>query len=205
MKEDHWLLLAMELQSLAQAGLFYCKDIFDTERFTRIREIAAEMVALQTQLPKEKVEDLFCNEIGYQTPKIDTRAAIFKDGKILLVQEKNGTWSLQGDWCDLFESVGTNTEKEVLEEAGLLVRASSLIAVQNREKHNEPRYAYGVCKIFVMCELLGGEFRENLETLGFDYFSLNGLPQLATEKNTAEQIAMCFAAAEDKNWKTKFD
>ena len=32
----------MELQSLAQAGLFYGKDIFDRERYTRIREISAE-------------------------------------------------------------------------------------------------------------------------------------------------------------------
>lgn len=31
----------------------------------------------------EKVKDLFCNETGYQTPKVDTRAAVFENGKIL--------------------------------------------------------------------------------------------------------------------------
>lgn len=33
---------AIELQSIAQVGLYYCKDKFDIERFERIREISAE-------------------------------------------------------------------------------------------------------------------------------------------------------------------
>ena len=48
--------------------------------------------------------ELFCGETGYQTPKLDTRAAIFKDNKILLVHEKNGTWSLPGGWRLTVES-----------------------------------------------------------------------------------------------------
>ena len=118
-QKELWLKWAVELQALAQTGLYYSKDIFDTERYERIREIAAEMLAHQTEIPLEKVKDLFCNETGYQTPKIDTRAAIFREGKILLVQEKNGTWSLPGGWCDVDLSVKENTIKEVKEEAGL--------------------------------------------------------------------------------------
>lgn len=68
---------AKELQSLAQAGLFYGRDIYDKERYERIREIAAEMMAARTDLPLEKVTDLFCGDVGYQTPKVDTRAAVF--------------------------------------------------------------------------------------------------------------------------------
>lgn len=45
------------------------------------------MMAEKSALPIEKVKELFCNEVGYQTPKLGTRAAIFKDEKILLVQE----------------------------------------------------------------------------------------------------------------------
>lgn len=93
---DHekWLQWAVELQSLAQAGLFYSKDVYDLERFERIRDISAEMISYKTEIGLEKVKDLFCNETGYQTPKLDTRAAIFQNGKILLVQENNGTWSM---------------------------------------------------------------------------------------------------------------
>lgn len=78
-------------QSIAQAGLYYGKDVFDRERYEKIREISAQMMSEISDLKVEKVKELFCNEIGYQTPKIDTRAAIFKDDKILLVHEKNGT------------------------------------------------------------------------------------------------------------------
>ena len=52
------------------------------------------MVAERTHLTAESVLDLFAAEEGYPTPKVDTRAAIFKDGKLLLVHKKNGTRSL---------------------------------------------------------------------------------------------------------------
>ena len=100
-KNKQWLDLIVELQSLAQAGLTYGKDVYDRERYERIRDISAEMMADISDMPLEKVKELFCNETGYQTPKIDTRAAIFKDDKILLVHENNGTWSLPGGWCDV--------------------------------------------------------------------------------------------------------
>jgi len=204
-KSERWLEWAIELQALAQAGIFYAKDDFDIERFGRIREIAAEMISYKTEIPMAKVKDLFCCEIGYQTPKIDTRAAIFKDDKILLVREKNGTWSLPGGWVDVNVSVLENTIKEVKEEAGLDVKADFLIAVEDREKHNQPIYAYKVCKIFVMCSLLGGEFTQNTETTESRYFDLNELPLLAAEKNNEEQIRMCFEAHYAKCWQTYFD
>ena len=96
-----WLDWAVELQALAQAGLHYSKDPFDLERFTRVREIAAEMLACRSGLPLEKVKDLFCGETGYQTPKLDTRAAIFQGENILLVRERDGRWSLPGGWVDV--------------------------------------------------------------------------------------------------------
>lgn len=202
---EQWLKWAVELQSLAQAGLFYAKDNFDTERYERIREISAEMISHKTEIPLEKVKDLFCNETGYQTPKIDTRAAIFQQDKILLVHEKNDTWALPGGWCDIDVSVKENTIKEVKEEAGLDVSADLVIAVQDREKHNSPIYAYKVCKIFVLCSVIGGSFTENIETIESKYFGIDELPQLALEKNNTEQIEMCFEAYHSENWKTILD
>ncbi|MBR3972521.1 MAG: NUDIX hydrolase [Oscillospiraceae bacterium] len=205
-KSPQWLQWAIELQSLAQAGLNYGKDVFDRERYTRVREIAAEIMSCMTDIPTETVKDLFCNETGYQTPKIDTRAAIFKDGKILLVCEKDGKWSLPGGWCDVNVSVGENTVKEVKEETGLDVVPESIIAIQDRAKHNLPLYAYGICKVFVHCRVIGGDFVENPETTGFAYFSEDSLPELAAAKNNEGQIKMCFDAyrAGDR-WKTVFD
>lgn len=125
-KQEQWLQWAVELQSLAQAGLTYGKDVYDLERYTRIREISAEILSHMSDIPMKTVKDLFCNETGYQTPKLDTRAAIFRNDQILLVQENNGKWALPGGWCDVNLSVGENTVKEVKEESGLDVTPSAL-------------------------------------------------------------------------------
>lgn len=202
---EPWLTWAVELQAIAQAGLFYGKDCFDKERYERIREISAEMISCKTGLSIEKVKDLFCSDIGYQTPKIDTRAAIFQNGKILLVHEANGSWALPGGWCDVDLSVAENTVKEVKEESGLDVIVKRVIAVQDREKHNLPIYAYKVCKIFLQCEAIGGTFSSNLETTGFAFFGVDELPELAEEKNTREQIEMCFHAMQSDSWEALFD
>lgn len=98
---DKWIDFAIRLQSIAQAGLQYGKDKYDIERYEEIRRIAAEMISAKTNISAEKVYNLFCNETGYQTPKVDTRAAVFVDGKILLVHENNGTWSLPEDGVTL--------------------------------------------------------------------------------------------------------
>ncbi len=203
---EKWLKWAIEIQSLSQIGLTYTKDVYDRERYERLREISAEMLAKKTEVSIEKVKDLFCHETGYQTPKLDTRAVIFRNNKILLVHENNGTWSLPGGWCDVLESVKSNTEKEVREETGLNVKAVKIISIQDRNKHNKPVYAYGVCKIFVLCEVINGNFVENIETTEIRYFSLQDLPHnLAEEKTNKEQIEMCFKAYLNENWQTQFD
>ena len=204
-RAENWLRWAVELQSLAQAGLAYGKDVYDLERYTRIREIAAEMLVEPSGLPLERVKDLFCRETGYQTPKLDSRAAIFRDGKVLLVQENDGRWSLPGGWVEVDLSVGENTVKEAKEEAGAEVVPERLIAVQDRARHNQPLYAYGVCKIFVLCKFLGGRFEKNSETLQSRWFGEDELPALAEEKNTAQQIRMCFQASRDPDWKVQFE
>ena len=204
-QNEKWLQWAVELQSLAQAGLYYSKDCYDIERFARIREIAAEIIHCKTEISMDKVKDLFCSETGYQTPKIDCRAAIFESGRILLVKENNGTWSLPGGWADAGLSVKENTVKEVREEAGMEVTADQIIAVQDRDKNNTPVYAYKICKIFVLCSVIGGAFQKNSETTESRYFTLDELPLLAEEKNSAAQIKMCFDALNSNSWKTVFD
>ena len=201
-----WTEVAIKIQSIAQAGLAYGENEYDRERYEELRKIAAEMISYETEIPVERVTTFFCNETGYQTPKVDTRAAVFEDGKILLVHEKNGTWSLPGGWCDVDQSVASNVIKETREEAGLSVTADKMIAVQDWRKHNKCNLPFGVVKIFVLCTPNGGSFHENIETTETRYFGRSELPlQLAVEKTTAEQIQMCFDAYESKDWQTQFD
>ena len=122
-----------------------------------------------------------------------------------LTYTNNGTWSLPGGWVDVLESIKSNTVKEVKEETGLDVLAKKIIAIQDRNKHNKPVYAYSVCKIFVLCDVIGGKFEKNIETTEIGYFAIDELPLLAEEKNNKEQIEMCFQAINDENWQVQFD
>lgn len=205
-RDDRIFTLAVELQALAQNGLAYSENRFDIERFERMREIAAELIDERTELGLPKIKELFCSGDGYQTPKIETRAVVFKNDKILLVREQlDRKWTLPGGWMDYDQSVGSNAVKEAFEEAGVEVTPERIIAVQDRNLHNHPHFAPGLCKVFVMCTLIGGEFRENTETLESGYFTLDDLPELSTGRTTRDQLEMCFRAKDDPSWTVLFD
>ena len=110
-----------------------------------------------------------------------------------------------GRMVDVLETVRSNTIKEVKEEAGLDVEARRIIAVQDRNRHNLPLYAYNVCKIFVLCDMMGGIFTQNKETTESNFFSIDELPELAQEKVTEAQIKLCFDAYENPDWQVTFD
>lgn len=202
-----WLEWAKEIQFIAQAGIEYSPDPFDRERFERLREMAAEMMSAMTELPLAKVRDLFCNETGFQTPKLDTRAAIIREGKILLVQERDGLWSLPGGWVDVDQTIASNLVKEAREEAGLEVKPGRLVALHEYSRRNCRRpFPYNIIKAFVLCEPAGEPHLEaNPETCAVQWFAPDELPELHPGKQTAEQVAMCFAAYADAHWQAEVD
>ena len=203
---DQFTKWATNLQSIAQAGLHYGKDVFDRERYEQVRKIAGEMMQAKTGLSKEQIKTLFLGDEGYQTPKIETRAAIFKDAKILLVRERMAQeWSLPGGWNDYDQTTAQNYVKEVKEESGRIVKPVKLIAVQDRNHHNKPILATNVTKTFYLCKEISGEFVSNDETDACDYFALDNLPKLSLDRNTKEQIEMCFKASKNPNWQTLFE
>jgi ADP-ribose pyrophosphatase YjhB (NUDIX family) len=205
--ERQWLQWARQLQSIAQIGIEYTKDAFDRERFEQIREISIAIMSSYTELDHHIVRQLFANETGYQTPKVDIRAAIFNDaGKILLVKEKiDNRWSLPGGWADIGLSIRENVLKEAKEEAGAEVLPKRLIAVQDRQKHIHDLFPYSIYKIFVECDFIRGEFIDNIETGAQGFFRFENLPELSTSRNTPEQIGMCFRARREKGFETFFD
>ena len=203
---DQFTKWATNLQSIAQAGLHYGKDVFDRERYEQVRKIAGEMMQAKTGLSKEQIKTLFLGDEGYQTPKIETRAAIFKDAKILLVRERMAQeWSLPGGWNDYDQTTAQNCVKEAREESGRIVKPVKLIAVQDRNHHNKPILATNVTKIFYLCKEISREFVPNDETDACDYFALDNLPKLSLDRNTKEQIEMCFKVSKNPNWQTLFE
>jgi len=204
--EKKWLSWAKELQAIAQCGLEYSTDKFDIERFEQIRNMSVEIMSEYTDIDTAKVRSLFANEQGYQTPKVDVRAAIFNENKILLVREESDKkWSLPGGWADIDHSVYENIVKETREEAGAEIAPKRVIAIMDRNKHVDDTYPYSVYKIFVECDYISGEHQENIETCESGFFSCDSLPELSETRNTVNQVQMCFRVREKKVHEVIFD
>lgn len=206
-KNDVWKKWAQELQFLSQCSLAYSKDKFDRERSERIREIACEMLSYKYDIPIEKVKLDFAGELGYQTPKVETRAAVIKDNNILLVKEQfDGKWALPGGYQDVNMSIKENAIKEASEEAGAVVNPVKIIAVLDYNRHHHVNFPFGMVKVFVLCEYVSHSFVENTETLGAEFYSLDELPELSTTRTTKKQLEMCFDCYNNfENWETIFD
>lgn len=202
---EELLNIILHIRDLAQSGLTYSQDIYDIERFKQIQQLTAKLLHLHSGEPLPQLELLLSQQMGYQTPKIGCRAAIFQDNKILLVKETmDNKWSLPGGWVDDLQSLHSNLIKEVQEEAGLEITPQKLIALFDGRK-TQPNLLFNITKVFVECQVIAGEFVPNIETSESRYFSLDELPELSPSRNTFEQIAMCFKAHYDTNWQTYFE
>lgn len=198
--EDKWLAWAKQLQSIAQAGLTYSMDPYDLERFQQIRDMSVEIMSGHTGTEMKLIEELFANETGYATPKVDIRAVIIKDDHILMVREKmDGRWALPGGWADIGLSPTEVAVKEAKEESGFEVRAIRLLAVHDKKFHPHPPSPYHVYKLFIQCEIIGGQAAIGAETSEVKFFSENDLPEeLSIERNTESQIRMAFRLSREK-------
>lgn len=203
-----WLAWAKTLQAVAQNGLTFAKDPFDRERYEEVRRVAAEMLAAGSGVAPEKILTLLEQEVGYCTPKVDVRAAVFDGGgRLLLVRERSdGLWSLPGGWADPNQSAAECVVREVREESGFEVRATKLLAVFDRERHpHVPPFASHIYKLFFKCEITGGTAAETLETDGCAFFAEGGIPPLSLTRITPGQVARLFEHYRNPELPADFD
>jgi ADP-ribose pyrophosphatase YjhB (NUDIX family) len=192
--EFQWLKIAKELQSIAQAGLTFCDNKYDIERYHQLRELSVKIMHAYTDAPVNKIFELFASEKGYQTPKVDIRAVVFRNGKILMVKETiDGSWTLPGGWADVNYSPFQNAAKEVYEEAGIEVIPKRLLAVYDKSK--DPEHLpdiYSIYKMFILCDEFGQNLKTGIETSDADWFDRNSIPPLSLPRITHSQINKMF-------------
>ncbi|HNT76813.1 MAG TPA: NUDIX hydrolase [Anaerolineae bacterium] len=207
MPNPQWLTWARALRALAQAGLTYTENPFDKERYVAIQEIAAEMMATGAEADLTTVHDLFAEQAGYETPKVDVRGVVFRDDRLLLVRElqDGGRWTLPGGWADINEPPSTAVAREVWEESGYETRAVKLLLLYDRDRHGHPPHAFSIYKLFFLCELLGGEPSDSHETGGADFFAEDAIPDLSISRVTPKEIARLFEHHRHPEWPTEFD
>ncbi|MGE7768896.1 NUDIX hydrolase [Peribacillus sp. NPDC096540] len=204
--EPKWLDWAKQLQSIAQAGLTYSKDAYDLERFELIRSISIEILSHQTDMDKTVLKELFASETGYATPKVDIRAVVFRENKILMVRENtDGDWALPGGWGDIGLTPSEVAIKEVKEESGFEVKAIKLLGVLDKKCHPHPPSLYHVYKMFIQCEIIGGRPIKGIETSAVEFFAENELPTLSIARNTKTQIEMAFRNLKNPQEPVYFD
>ncbi|MGM9928427.1 MAG: NUDIX hydrolase [Bacillus sp. (in: firmicutes)] len=190
---NQWLQWAKKIQAISQAGLTYTKDMYDRERYEELRNLSAEIISKYTDLEIEKVRNLFTNEKGYQTPKVDVRAVIFHQEKILLVKEaSDGRWSLPGGYCDIGLSPTENAIKEVKEETGYDVIPQRLLAILDTNKEKEQLQPYQYYKLFILCNVIGGQPMTSIETKDICFFAEHDLPELSIRRNVKSQLLLMF-------------
>ncbi len=186
-----WLTIARELLSISQIGGHYASDPFDRQRYERLGQIAAEIMAGGSGLDPETILRWQTAEFGYATPKVDTRAVILRGDRIMLIREDmdQGRWALPGGWADVNETPAQAVMREVAEETGFQCRVVGLLALLDREKQGHlPPFPYHAWKVFFHCEITGGAPKANLESSELDFFDPDNLPELSQSRVLDQQI-----------------
>lgn len=201
-----WLGHVRRLQAIAQTGLAYTKDPYDRQRYRELEEVTSRLIGDLGDLDPEEVRQVFTTEGGYATPKVDVRAAVFRDDAILLVRERSdGCWTLPGGWADIGEPPSEVLAKEVREESGYEVHATKLIAVYDRDSHGHPPIAHHVYKLFFLCEITGGSPETSVETSAVGFFHEDEIPELSTSRVLPAQIIRMFDHYRNPDIPTEFD
>ena len=203
-----WLDWARRLRAIAQTGLSYDPPEFDADRYRQVQEIATEITSANSQLEPSEVETLFTHDEGHITPKIDVRGVVFREGKMLLVQERvDERWTLPGGWADVGDSPSSAIEREIWEEAGYQTKATKLLALYDRNRHAHPPSVFQAYKIFFLCEIIGGEgtILHPHEILATGFFAEDDLPALSTPRVTEAQLKHFFEHHRNPALPTDFD
>src|SRR6202162_3584590 len=176
--DPEWLSIARELRAIAQTGLTFTADRFDRQRYERVRELAASMLAQGSGADYGVLLGTRLEHKGYATPKVDVRGAAFADGRVLMVREiSDGKWTLPGGWADVNQTAGECVVREIAEESGFKARALKLAAAYDYQRSGHPpRHIDSIYKMFFICEITGGEARPSDETSEVSFFARNELP-----------------------------
>ena len=191
-KGKELITLAQRIRALSQTGLTYAQNGYEIERCNDLITISDRITSLVTGIDESEINACYTLVKEYTTPKVDIRAVIFNEkDEVLLVREKlDGRWAMPGGWSDVGFTPKEVVVKETKEETGLDVRAVRLLAVMDKRCHDHPVNPFYIYKIFILCEVLGGEFTETYDILDKGYFALDALPPLSLDRILPEQIML---------------
>lgn len=197
--EKQLIELANRIRAIAQNGLVYSLNEYDTERYEELLNLSSKITSLVSGHNLSEIKECFSIEKEYVTPKVDIRAVVFNaNDEILMVKEKaDGCWSLPGGWADVGFSPKEIAIKEVKEETGLDVVPIKLLAVLDQKSHNHPPALHYAYKIFILCEISGGELSTAFDILDCNFYPQDNLPPLSLNRVLKSQIDLMYQYKND--------
>lgn len=194
------------VQAIAQNGLAFTKDPFDRERYLQLQDLVADLLHTELGVPPDAAARFWEGEVGYATPKVDVRGAVFKGDRVLLVRERSDQrWTLPGGWVDVNDAPSDAITREIFEESGYRARPVKLAALVDKRRHPHPPNVHHIYKLMFVCELLGGAPASSAETDAVEFFPLTALPELSRGRVLGSQIERLYQHHLDPGLPTDFD
>ncbi len=131
-------------------------------------------------------------------PLVGVGAVIVEDGRVLLARRGRapllGRWSIPGGLVELGETLRAATEREALEETGLVVEAGKVLEVLDRivpGENGRPQYHYVL--IDFLCRVTGGEPRAGGDAAAIAWAAEADLPRYELEQVAIDVIRKAFS------------
>ena len=165
------LSLIDEIRGLATEGLLFSVTSYDKERYSRLVEIAANLLSIYTRIPAKDASRRFMQDLGVATPKLGADAAILddRDNMLLIRRSDDGLWSLPGGWVKVQEDPKEAVKREVYEETGIRVSIRSLIAVNFRPPSSDS--AHASVHLLYLCKIEDGKLTLSEEATAIEFAS----------------------------------
>jgi ADP-ribose pyrophosphatase YjhB (NUDIX family) len=198
--------LLRRVQAIAQNGLAFTSDPYDRERYEQLQRLVAAAFTSELAVPPAAAARFWEGEVGYATPKVEVRGAVFTEDRVLLVRERSdGRWTLPGGWVDVNDAPSEAVAREIHEESGFRARAVKLAALIDRRRHPHPPHVHHIYKLIFLCELLGGEAACSHETDAAAFYPVTALPELSLGRILPQQIALLYRHHLQPTLPTEFD
>jgi 8-oxo-dGTP pyrophosphatase MutT (NUDIX family) len=175
-------LWADELRAISSNGLHFVKSAYDEANYQRVREIAAELLALVDGRPLPAVEKRLLKTLDHYTPMVMGDALVINDaGEMLLIQRADsGLWAAPGGAFDVGETAAEGAVRECQEETGWRVEPLALIGLYDSRRVGT-RVGHHVYHLSFLCRPLTLDPNlpsHAMETVNVGWFPEETLPPL---------------------------
>jgi ADP-ribose pyrophosphatase YjhB (NUDIX family) len=173
-------LWADRLRDLSAMGLAFASNVYDSDRYKAVQDIAISLLALAIGEPPEDLEPLRAPVFSRPTPLVGGDAAVIdKRGRILLIlRADNHRWAMPGGALEVGETPLAGVLREVLEETGIPCGPVGLVGVFDSRRCGLAS-RHHIYLLTFLCRPAGEDRRaiyHGSEVLEVDWFPEHKLP-----------------------------